>query len=72
MLNWSIDLSQAINSSAGPPGATAASKTQCRYRTELNTVHPLGSKWLTTDGTGKDHCIKYDREKVLNLCYTNI
>lgn len=46
-------------------------QTQCRYSTEMNTVQPLKSKWLTTDGTEKDHYIKHDREKALNLCYTN-
>lgn len=69
-LNWSTGLSQAINSSAGPPVATAASNSvQIQHRDEHSTT--TWSKWLTTDGTEKDHYIKHDREKALNFCYTN-
>lgn len=71
-LNWCISLSQATNSSARPLGTTATSDIQRRYSAELNTEHPLGSNWLTTNGTGKDHCVKYDGEKVLNLRYAYV
>lgn len=64
-LNWSTGLSQAINSSAGPLGTTAASNS-------VQIQHRAGSKWLTTNGTTSDHYIKRDREKALNLCYTKM